>query len=70
MSQRPLSPGGLIPVWMAKMAAHRAVPTQIERLEQVGREIAQQKLVQPHDVTEPWRGIKVTYLPQPTITSN
>ena len=41
MRQRPLSPGGLVPVWMAKMAARRAVPTQTERLEQLGREIVQ-----------------------------
>jgi hypothetical protein len=29
-----------------------------------------QKRAPAHDITEPWSGIKVTYLPQPTITSN
>ncbi len=63
-----LNPGGVVPIWMARLAARRAAPAQLESIEKIAR--AQQaagKVDVPVPGT-PWADVKAKPLPGAAIT--
>jgi len=63
------SPGGVVPLWLAKIAAKRAGPETLERIEKVAREVHQQKTVQLPVAGAPWAGVKTEMPTLPMITA-
>jgi len=62
-----VSPGGAVPVWMGKLAARRAGPETLERIEKICADVEKQNAVQMPVAGNPWAGVKQEPLTLPTI---
>jgi hypothetical protein len=64
-----LNPGGSVPLWMARLAARRATPAQLERIERAARQQQQQGKVRLPMEASPWADITPQPLPGPAINT-
>jgi hypothetical protein len=62
-----LSPGGIIPLWIARMVASRATPGQLERIERKAVELERGGQVTLPDANTPWSRVLLAPLPTATV---
>lgn len=62
-----LSPGGVVPLWIAKIAAKRAGPETLERIERIAQDAQKQKAFEMPVAGQPWAGVKTAPLTLPTV---
>lgn len=63
-----LNPGGVVPLWMARLAARRAAPAQLESIEKIARAQQQQGKVVLPVPGSPWADVKAQPLPGASIS--
>ncbi|MBI5495580.1 MAG: hypothetical protein HY904_11200 [Deltaproteobacteria bacterium] len=64
-----LNPGGVVPLWMARLVARRAAPESVRRVEAKARDLARSGGVELPNPGAPWATVRVRPIPGAAITT-